>query len=54
MLRADEHKKYFVSSTYKNYIIKFLEKKNINYCCISDYNKGAITDTFLSKIFRYL
>lgn len=50
ILRVDEFKKYSVSSQFQKFIINFLKNKNIQYCCISDYNKGCINGLFLSKI----
>ena len=50
ILRVDEFKKYSVSSQFQKFIINFLKNKNIQYCCISDYDKGSINGLFLSKI----
>ena len=50
IMRVDENTKYLVSSHYKSYVINFLKNKDIKYCCISDYNKGAIDEILLTKI----
>lgn len=50
IMRVDENIKYLVSSQYKNYVIKFLKNNDIKYCCISDYNKGAIDEVLLTQI----
>ena len=52
ILRVDEHKKYSINTKYKNYIVNFLENKDISYFCISDYDKGIVDELFLSKIIK--